>query len=721
MKTSICLLVIGCLSNFIINPAFTQPPSFEWVKQIKGANEDKSNSLAVDGMGNIYIVGEFEGEVDFDPGIDTFFLTSMGSKDIFIQKMDLFGNFIWAKQMGGTGFDIGRSITVDQEGNVYTTGYFQDDVDFDPGQGEFILSASLEEDNEAFIQKLDTDGNFMWVQRISGLFSDIGTSINIDAFGNIYTVGIFVVSADFDPGPDSYILNPIGSSDVFIQKLDDSGNFLWAKNVGGIKPDFGLDATVDEIGNIYITGRFHETVDFDPGPEVFNLSATGDWDIFMQKLDADGTFLWAIQIGGANSDSCNSIAVDKSENVYATGFFTREVDFDPGPGTFFLDSGLFATQHDIFVLKLDSSGQLIWAKRMGTDPALDYGSAITIDTFGNVYTTGTFFGEADFDPGPGTHLLNSVDGGAEAFIQKLDEDGNFIWAVNIGGTSWDESKSIKVDNFRNIYTTGFFYESADFDPGLDTFELTSDGSADIFVHKMHQCTFDASISSNKGFEVCAGESTDLTAVGGEYYMWDTGDTSATIIVTPSITTTFNVAITDTSSCTRIQSVQIIVEPHPNAQFDYSVNGTTVDFTNLSSSNANNFEWNFGDNSPESSEENPTHTYTQSGVYLVTLIATNPFCGSAISQYVEVLPTSIKSFDDKSLIEIFPNPVTDLLHFKSEIKIDHIQISNILGQQVLEIKDAENSNKIDLKHLLSGNYVITFLSGDQIWSSEFVKQ
>ncbi|MCH2046242.1 MAG: SBBP repeat-containing protein, partial [Saprospiraceae bacterium] len=172
-----------------------------------------------------------------------------------------------------------------------------------------------------------------------------------------YTTGAFAETMasdpiDFDPGAGTTNLSPVGSSDIFIQKLDASGNFLWAKSFGGSSSDQGNSIAVDAAGNVYTTGSFEDTVDFDPGAGTTNLSAIGGSDIFIQKLDASGNFLWAKSFGGSSSDWGSSIAVDASENVYTTGSFQDTVDFDPGAGTINLIS---QGSLDIFVHKINQT------------------------------------------------------------------------------------------------------------------------------------------------------------------------------------------------------------------------------------------------------------------------------------------------------------------------------------------------------------------------------
>jgi Ca2+-binding RTX toxin-like protein len=359
------------------------------------------------------------------------------------------GEFAWVKQLGGTAYNYGYSITLDSTSNVYTTGSFYGTADFDPGPGIFeMTSVGL---YNSFISKLDADGNFLWAKQLG---AGDGQSITLDSVGNVYTTGRFIGTADFDPGPGIFEITSVGIYDSFISKLDANGNFLWAKQLGGTDDDYGQSITLDSVGNVYTTGYFNGTADFDPGPGIFNLTSAGGQEGFIFKLDANGNFLWAKQVGGISYDSGQSITLDSAGNVYTIGYFNGTADFDPGPGIFNLTS---AGGQDSFISKLDADGNFLWAKQLGG--TINYSgysrSSITLDSVGNIYTTGSFYGTADFDPGSSIFNLTSA-GGPDSFISKLDADGNFLWAKQLGGTGSDHGNGITLDSAGNVYTTGVF-------------------------------------------------------------------------------------------------------------------------------------------------------------------------------------------------------------------------------------------------------------------------
>ncbi|MFI5203753.1 MAG: SBBP repeat-containing protein [Flavobacteriales bacterium] len=467
------------LALFTIYSVKSQPV-LQWAKNMGGYYHDSGLSITSDNSGNVYTTGSFADVADFDPGAGTYNLTSAGSYDVFVSKLDSSGNFVWAIQIGGNLEDYGYSMILDSMGNVYLTGYFSGTVDFNPGTGTYNLTSAGSYD--IFISKLDASGNLIWAKKMGTTGDDGGTSIILDEYENVYTTGFFSGAVDFDPGIGSDTLTSAGGYDIFITKLGPSGNFIWAKHIGGVLDDYGNSIVSDSLKNIYATGSFNGTADFDPGVGTFNLVSAGGSDIFITKLDSSGNFAWAKQVGAAGDDVGTSIIVNQYNNAYITGHFTGTVDFDPGTGSYIVTSTGWS---DIFICKLDSSGNFIWAKQMG-GVNNDYSRHIVSDNSNNMYTTGSFDLTADFDPGVGTFNLVSA-GGYDVFISKLDSSGNFIWATRLGSAYMDMGYSIALDENNNIYTTGNFAGTCDFDPGTGIYNLTATGAntiPDVFVHKM---------------------------------------------------------------------------------------------------------------------------------------------------------------------------------------------------------------------------------------------
>ena len=480
------LLFTVCITFF----TFGQDYNFDWTISEGGISSDFSFCVTSDSYGNVYTIGMFNDTVDFDPGIGVFQLASNGLTDIYVQKLDPQGNLIWVKQMGGAFADYGYSIVTDDLGNVYTTGNFHDSVDFDPGSGSDILVANGDiTEEDIFIQKLDANGNLVWVKQIGGLFRDSGNSIDIDELGNIYIAGLFSDQVDFDPGIATNTVNSNGDTDIFILKLDNNGNFVWVKTMGGPMEDQGRCIDVDSQGNSHVTGMFEMTVDFDPTQGPNTLTSNGLEDVFVLKLDVDGNLNWVNSISGPQSDVCIAICHDNFGNVITTGHFQDSTDLDPSSmEQYSLSSG----DYDVFVQKLNSDGQLVWAKTMGGSN-IDKGVSLDADQFGNIYTTGIFN-----SPSIGFYS-SSIDstmislGGYDSYIQKMDPNGNFQWAKQIGGADNQNSRYIHIDMYGNIYTTGWYRGIVDFDPGVDSSIFNSVGLNDIFLQKLVGCNSTLSV------------------------------------------------------------------------------------------------------------------------------------------------------------------------------------------------------------------------------------
>ena len=320
-----------------------------------------------------------------------------------------------------------------------------------------------------------------WAHQIAGASNDMGNALVTDSLGNVYSTGSFTATNDFDPGPGTTNLTSAGADDLFVLKMDGAGNFVWARRVGGTLNDRGNGLAVDPLGNVYITGTFQQTVDFDPGPGTSNLSSPGGEKCFVLKLDANGDFLWAVHFEANASNYGRGIATDDVGNVYLTGEFGGTADFDPGPGTF----NLSAAATDLFTVKLDAAGNLVWAVKQGGS-STEVAYALDLDVDGNVYTTGDFGGFPDFDPGPGSFVLSPTGGGQRScFISKLDGSGGFVWAKMISGTDEVLGESIELDADKNVVLGGYFYGTADFDPGGATFNQSATGSTpDAFIAKL---------------------------------------------------------------------------------------------------------------------------------------------------------------------------------------------------------------------------------------------
>jgi len=340
-----------------------------WAKKMSSTNSAVAKALAVDASGNIYVAGNFTYSCDFDPGPALYTQNTYGTEDAFICKLSPVGNFIWMKHIGGIVNDhaLCTSIETDASANIYFTGSFYGTaVDFDPGAGSYILNSSFNIE-KSYFAKLDASGNFIWAKQLIGVydpsltsFGATGKSIALDPSGNILLAGQFAGKVDFDcNGGTFYLISTDGHG--YISKYDNSGNFLWARKSGeysgGVTTTAWTSAVAsDAAGNVYYTGFFMGSVDFNTGPGDSVLTSIAIQDTYITKLTPSGSFSWVKQLGGQGTSGAFCIVVDASGNIYTGGAFIGSVDFNPGPGIYLLDASP-AYSGDIFVQKMGACNQ----------------------------------------------------------------------------------------------------------------------------------------------------------------------------------------------------------------------------------------------------------------------------------------------------------------------------------------------------------------------------
>ncbi|MEN8125373.1 MAG: SBBP repeat-containing protein [Bacteroidota bacterium] len=460
MKKNYFIIIVILLSV----STFSQEVDLSWANSFGDTSGDQTHHMTTDLSGNIFTTGFFKNTVDFDPSSSTYELTSNGDVDIFVQKLDSDGNFIWAIAIGGTSSDEGYGISTDTSGNIFVTGGFNLTVDFDHGSGTHNLTSNGSDD--IFILKLDTNGSFIWVKSIGGTANDQGRALITDTSGSIYLTGYYQGEVDFNPGAGVYFLNHDNGDDAFILKLDANGDFVWANAITSSLYAQGYAIQIDGLGNVLVTGTL----------DAGNVT-------FIKKIDNVGNTLWYKTIAGSSANRGHSIITDALNNVYVTGIYQQTTDFDPSTGIFNLTS---IGGYDIFILKLNSDGDFLWVKSMGESSG-DSGEEIIIDNSGYIYITGTFEGTVDFDPSSNIFNLTS-NGGRDIFIQKLDENGSFVWASSMGGIGSEYPRGFLIDPSGSLYLTGIFQNTIDFDPSGNIYNLTSNGSFDIFNIKLGQTT-----------------------------------------------------------------------------------------------------------------------------------------------------------------------------------------------------------------------------------------
>jgi Secretion system C-terminal sorting domain len=405
------------IKNDFFVTKFDNNGNFLWAKQIGGINSECVETITTDQSNNLYLLGSFYEVTDFDPSEQTYELNAMGIKNTFILKLDWNGNFVWVKNLIASNIDLQKSIIIDSNNNIIIAGNFNDTLDLDPSANIFELISTGNSD--IFILKLNSYGDFIWANKLGGTLNEEVTSIAIDDNNNIYSTGGFHGVADFNPKYGVNNLTAIVGGDIFISKLDENGNFNWAKSMGGIQEDISSAITIDLFQNVITTGKFTGTIDFDTGESGFNLTGTGNpfSNMFIHKLNQEGEFIWAKKIDAKIGSSMISLISDDSGNIYTTGSFRQIGDFDPS-GSIYNLTGSGAGE--IFLSKLDASGNFLSAHQFGYDIGSGIGKSILLDNQNNLFIYGSYNGTVEFDPNEEIFNLTSTEL-SSTFLLKLSQ------------------------------------------------------------------------------------------------------------------------------------------------------------------------------------------------------------------------------------------------------------------------------------------------------------
>lgn len=486
---------LSILTTFILISCVATSQKLQRAFSFGNASEEHGRKIAYDSQGNMFVVGSFRGNnMDLDPSSSTFNLSSLGDWDIFIAKYDSYGIFLNAISIGGLQNDQATSIAVDNSDNIYVTGWFRGTVDFNPGSGVANVISNghsgtdMGYDGEIFLAKYSNDLSYSWAFGIGGpMVNDAGLAVKIDKQGDVILAGNFRgTNIDFDPSSNVANLSASGVIESFIAKYTAAGNYVWAKGIGGASTVSGQvrDIAIDDANNIYAVGHFDGSVDLNPGSSVNAVTSAGCGDIYLLKLSASGDYKWGFKIGGGNCDYPVSIVLDKTANVYISGYFSSSnVDFNPGSTINTLSTT--GISYDIFMAKYDSSGAYVFAKKAGGVGAdIGYDMAIRSD---GIVLVGYFANTVDFDPSSATNALSSSNDSNDGFIAHYTFDGQYVSAFKLGSTGEDAVYGVYADSNDVVTVTGFFNRTnVDFDPSAGKYYLSNSGTTnDVFVAKYY--------------------------------------------------------------------------------------------------------------------------------------------------------------------------------------------------------------------------------------------
>lgn len=427
-----------------------------------GDSDSSAKAVDADQYGNSYVTGKFMGTVDFGPSEDrpdgSDILTARGQADIYVAKYAADGSLIWVVQFGGSdpqdGFnEAGGSIEVATSGVVFVGGRFSGSASF--GSQTLVSSGGT----DVFVAKLNSAGAVQWARKWGTAAQDFYVGMDVDSAGNVHAVSE-------------------RSDAMTIKKFNTNGSELWSKAIPTKSKHPAGDIAVDGTGNIFVTGMFSGTVDFDPGKQVKNSSANPlntYGASYVLSLSSQGNFRWVSQFTGQQSPNGHlgtafpaTMTVDNGGKLLVGGWKSGLIDFQPSSATVLSPDGFGG-----FIVSLNpSSGYLNWTKTFdaASTSGTIYVSDLDTDLAGNIYAAGAFSDTADFDPGVGVDLRSPVGVGGttdiDAYYMKLSSTGDLLWVETLGGTGQDWANGIAVDSSGGINVVGNLGigSTIDFDP-----------------------------------------------------------------------------------------------------------------------------------------------------------------------------------------------------------------------------------------------------------------
>lgn len=562
----------------------------------------------------------------------------------------------WSWGRGDDGYDSGEDIAVSDDDYNYTTGVFSGTVDFHP-YSTTVGSVSSNGAQDVYICKRDANGQFEWVRSFGGTSNDDVVAIDVDSESNVYVTGRFYGTVDFDPSStSSFTMTQTGSiyADVYVCKLDENGNFVWAKQLNGNNFLLSNDLFVDDRSDVHIVGAFKGQVDVNPNPSpfgVWNLTTvnTSTKDGFSVTLDENGIYKKSYHLKGtASSDvSINAIYVDHGFNQLMTGDFTGTCDFDRSAAV--QNQTSTSSTNDIFIMRVDPFNGYEWAEQY---ECTGYASAkgIELGTNNYIYTTGIFKGSIDLGTN-NTDLHVKSTTRTSSYISKLTYNGLSSFGKTISGTGGAfamgnvYTEGISVTDAGQVFVAGYFDKTIDFNPGASTHTVTANGTRDAFILGLDvnlNYWTNNFIESHYTNGYARNNAIDLSE-GGDIY-------------------------------------------------------TTGRFTRMVDCNPSGYAY-----------------------YLISLGGYDMFTHK-LEKYVPVNPFSKSAISTVSSdrISVYPNPTTDFINIELDEEAD-VMIYSMTGNLVFSDTFESGASQISLDYLSNGTYIVHVVQGNDIEKINIVKQ
>jgi len=448
MKKRALVTVFGILILFNIK---AQVPSWEWARIGGGVGKDAGGSMVIDSKRNVYVLGGFR---DNNATIGTSILINSGDDDIFLLKYNPNGNLIWARSIGNVGTDSGSKLIIDKNDGIYVSGIYNS-PSLTIGSVTLSNSSTSPGNSDFFIAKYNSNGQVLWAKGSSN---------------SNFNAGIVAIDDDLN----TYSISRNGFNTV-LEKFDATDNLVWFTNIIGVNSMNVSDLHADASG-VYLTGSFFGGTLTIGSVTLVNSTVANQGDMFVARMDTSGNVIWAKNAMNTSSDWGRSIEVDNMGNSYVLGSFAAGIIFD----SFSLTTN---GDIDLFLVKYDLLGQVIWAKSAGGS-VNDWVNDLTLDDNGGAYVIGNTFSPTFAFANTSFSNLNNTLSFSEVFILKYDNLGNEEWLETVQNQADDEGNGITVSNIGEVYVTGGIQDFPGATVSVGGFSFNHIDQGDFFLAKL---------------------------------------------------------------------------------------------------------------------------------------------------------------------------------------------------------------------------------------------
>ena len=485
-------------SPFIFKITGRNELSYEWTRVFGYLDNTYIKTIKTDSYDNLYIAGTFFNEFNIGSiyGVSDK-KTSVGREDIFITKLHGDNSYGWTRIIGSTNSEDVNNITVDSAGNIYLTGVFNSaQLDFGKDFGVSDVQSQIG-DQDFFVTKILSNGDYGWTRIFGGIESDSGRSVNCDLNDDLYIGCNFRNTVNFGAAFSlSDVKTAKGQCDNAVIKIYKNGDYAWTKQIGTLRGLSPILTAFDSQNNVYVYGNFCETIDFGADFGVNDIKIHGggqDYDLFITKITENCNYLWTKIVNTSINFTPISIKLDSSDNIYLSGEFMGQANFAGDFGgtdfrTFVPPTSSFPymyEKYDVFVMRINSDKSYGFVRQIGNEYS-ERPSGMIIDSRDNLFIAGTFTSELDFGADFGVSDKKSVGGKFRSYFTGFGADATYYWTKDFDAQDYVSTQFIDIDGYNNIYIVGKYCGSVDFGKSFSSTDVktSSTNLSEYYILKL---------------------------------------------------------------------------------------------------------------------------------------------------------------------------------------------------------------------------------------------